>query len=209
LSNQLNRRVALRAATASGIAVLATNSAKAAAQDATADASGDGLSRLELARLAGQLRTALVPVIEELRAQTAEELTQSAQDFVTQLKVQQNISEEEGNRLQQIVEAAGSEDDDLTKIERIQELIDGSTEEEDDDHSAAVALTAMIVAIVRRDDQSATGDVASPVAEEKDVWHRVKVGIVGALAGAAIGGAVAGDDGTVIGAIAGGLAAAI
>src|SRR4051795_7588594 len=85
MKNELTRRGALRSA-AAGIAVLGATGGSVAAQDATPSAGADGLSRLELARLAGELRAALVPVVASLRAQTEDELTESAKTYVEQLQ---------------------------------------------------------------------------------------------------------------------------
>jgi hypothetical protein len=207
MKDKLTRRIALTSAAAGGIAAFAINTGMAAAQDA--DPADEGLSRLELARLAGELRTALVPVIAEIRAQTAEELTQTAMEYLEQLKEQQAVTEDEAGALQRIVDAFSSEGDDQAKIEEIQEIADNSSAEGDDASPGALAIIVIAAAIARRDEQSSSDDTASPTADDTSFWDRAKVGIVGALAGAAIGGAVAGEDGAVIGAIAGGLAAAI
>jgi hypothetical protein len=209
MTNGLTRRAALTSATVGGIAAIALSTARAAAQDATSEPTDEGLSRLELARLAAELRTALVPVIVTTRTQSDDELAQSATDYLEQLKEQQNVTEEEGSALQQIVDAASSEGDDQTKIEKIEEIADNLSEEGDGASPAAVAIAGIAAAIARRDERSSSSDAATPAAEETDFWDRVKRGIVGALAGAAIGGVIAGEDGAVIGAIAGGLAGAI
>src|SRR5215204_1943521 len=122
---------------AGGIAAIGLTAASAAAQDATSEPTGEGLSGPERARLAAELFTALVPVIVTIRAQTAEELAQAAKDYLAQLKEQQNITEEEGTALQQIVDVASSESDGRTKLEQIQDIVADLSEERDDESSVA------------------------------------------------------------------------
>jgi|tagenome__1003787_1003787.scaffolds.fasta_scaffold20678807_1 flagellar capping protein FliD len=204
MKNELTRRGALRSA-AAGIAVLGATGGSVAAQDATPSAGADGLSRLELARLAGELRAALVPVVASLRAQTEDELTESAKTYVEQLQEQQNVTEDEAGTLQQIIDEAGSEDNDQTRVEKIQAIVNKLTEAEINLDSSLVAIGSLAAAMVSRK----SDETPSTETDDADVWHRIKLGIVGALAGAAIGGAIAGEDGSVIGAVAGALAAAV
>src|SRR5215218_537923 len=98
MKNELTRRGAIRSA-AAGITALGVSTGAVAAQDATPPAAADQLSPIELARLAGELRTALVPVIASLREQTEEKLTESATMYVEQLKEQKNVTEDEASTL--------------------------------------------------------------------------------------------------------------
>jgi hypothetical protein len=207
MKNELTRRGAIRSA-AAGITALGVSTGAVAAQDATPPAAADQLSPIELARLAGELRTALVPVIASLREQTEEKLTESATMYVEQLKEQKNVTEDEASTLQQILDATSSEGDDQTRIEKIQAIVDSLTKEEDGRDTSLVALLSIAGAMIRRADSS-SDETPTDANGDTDFRHNLRVGIVGALAGAAIGGSIAGDAGTVIGAIAGALAAAI
>jgi len=200
----LTRRTALTHAAVGGIAAIALSTTRAAAQETEA------LPPLELARRAGELRSALAPVVVKIQAQSDQELDQSATESLDQLKEQQNVTEEEASELQQILETVSGEDDDQTKIEKIQAIADKFGEEGVDASPAALAIAAIALAIARRDERTASGETATPSAAEEDAdfWDRVKRGLVGALAGAAIGGLIADEDGAVVGAIAGGLIAA-
>lgn len=210
MTSALTRRTALAHAAAGGVAALALGSGSVAAQEATRSPIDEARARLELARRAGELRTSLVPVVVKVQTETDEELDQSVAEYLAQLKEQQNVTEEEASALQQILDAAGGEDDDQTKIEKIQAIADRLAEADVDVSPAAVAIAGVALAIARRDERSASDEGATPAAEdETDFWDRFKRGLVGALAGAAVGGAIAGEDGAVVGAIAGGLIAAI
>jgi hypothetical protein len=205
ITSGLTRRTALTHVAAGGIAAIALSTTRVAAQET------EPLPPLELARRAGEMRSALVPVVVKIHAQSDQELDQSATESLDQLKEQQNVTEEEASSLQQILDEVSSEDDDQTKIEKIQAIADKFGEEGVDASPAALAIAVIALAIARRDERSASGETATPSAEEEgaDFWDRVKRGIVGAIAGAAVGGLVAGEDGAVVGAIAGGLIAAI
>ena len=199
-TNSLTRRVALAQVAVGGVAAFALGASSVAAQDAD-----DERSPLELARRAAELREALAPVIVLARTGTDEELAQAAQDYLAQLIEQGNVTAEEAADLQQIVDAATTEGEELTKIEKIQAIVDKVNDEGESASPAALAIAVIALAAARRDEQS-SGETATPVPEEDDSDGSLLAGIVGALAGAAIGGLIAGDTGAVIGAVAGGLA---
>ena len=199
-TNGLTRRVALAQVAVGGVAAFALGTSSVAAQD-----TDEERSPLELARRAAELRDALAPVIVLARTGTDEELAQAAQDYLAQLIEQGNVTAEEAADLQQIVDAATTEGDELTKIEKIQAIVDRVNDEGESASPAALAIAVIALAAARRDEQS-SGETATPVPEEDDSDRSLLAGIVGALAGAAIGGLIAGDTGAVIGAVAGGLA---
>jgi len=201
-TNSLTRRVALAQVAVGGVAAFALGASSVAAQDADEER-----SPLELARRAAELREALAPVIVLARTGTDEELAQAAQDYLAQLQEQGNVTAEEAADLQQIVDAATTEGEELTKIEKIQAIVDKVNDEGESASPAALAIAVIALAAARRDEQS-SGETATPVPEEDDSDGSLLAGIVGALAGAAIGGLIAGDTGAVIGAVAGGLAGA-
>ena len=199
-TNSLTRRVALAQVAVGGVAAFALGASSVAAQDADEER-----SPLELARRAAELREALAPVIVLARTGTDEELAQAAQDYLAQLQEQGNVTAEEAADLQQIVDAATTEGEELTKIEKIQAIVDKVNDEGESASPAALAIAVIALAAARRDEQS-SGETATPVPEEDDSDGSLLAGVVGALAGAAIGGLIAGDTGAVIGAVAGGLA---
>jgi hypothetical protein len=201
-TSSLTRRVALAQVAVGGVAAFALGASSVAAQDADEER-----SPLELARRAAELREALAPVIVLARTGTDEELAQAAQDYLAQLQEQGNVTAEEAADLQQIVDAATTEGEELTKIEKIQAIVDKVNDEGESASPAALAIAVIALAAARRDEQS-SGETATPVPEEDDSDGSLLAGIVGALAGAAIGGLIAGDTGAVIGAVAGGLAGA-
>lgn len=201
-TNSLTRRVALAQVAVGGVAAFALGASSVAAQDADEER-----SPLELARRAAELREALAPVIVLARTGTDEELAQAAQDYLAQLQEQGNVTAEEAADLQQIVDAATTEGEELTKIEKIQAIVDKVNDEGESASPAALAIAVIALAAARRDEQS-SGETATPVPEEDDSDGSLLAGVVGALAGAAIGGLIAGDTGAVIGAVAGGLAGA-
>jgi hypothetical protein len=202
ITKDLSRRSALVRLAAGGVAIAAHRPVVAAAQEGTAVAPGDARAAYQIALVAGDLRSALAPVVVAVRTQSDDELNQEASSRLSELKDQQNITEEEAGALQQIVDAAGQEDT-TTAAEKIQEIADQLTAEEETASPAAVAIAAVARALIRRDgDDSATPEAGS---DDSDFWDSVKRGIVGAIAGAAVGGLIAGEDGAVIGAIAGGL----
>src|SRR5829696_1163734 len=199
-TNSLTRRVALAQVAVGGVAAFALGASSVVAQDADEER-----SPLELARRAAELREALAPVIVLARTGTDEELAQAAQDYLAQLQEQGNVTAEEAADLQQIVDAATTEGEELTKIEKIQAIVDKVNDEGESASPAALAIAVIALAAARRDEQS-SGETATPVPEEDDSDGSLLAGVVGALAGAAIGGLIAGDTGAVIGAVAGGLA---
>ena len=201
-TSSLTRRVALAQVAVGGVAAFALGASSVAAQDADEER-----SPLELARRAAELREALAPVIVLARTGTDEELAQAAQDYLAQLQEQGNVTAEEAADLQQIVDAATTEGEELTRIEKIQAIVDKVNDEGESASPAALAIAVIALAAARRDEQ-ASGETATPVPEEDDSDGSLLAGIVGALAGAAIGGLIAGDTGAVIGAVAGGLAGA-
>ncbi|MFL5759644.1 MAG: YMGG-like glycine zipper-containing protein [Thermomicrobiales bacterium] len=204
----LTRRTALTQVAAGGIAAIGLGIGSAAAQDATSEPGDERRGARRLSRVAGELRSELVPAIVAVHTQSDEELVASVKDYLDQLKEDRSITEEEASSLQQIVDIARSDADARTKIDQIKEISDKMAEEEDKASPIAVAIAGIAVAIVRRAEPSTSDETATPGAEAEDAgfWDRVKEGLVGALAGAVIGKAVAGEEGAVIGAIAGGLA---
>jgi len=207
----LTRRTALAHAAVGGIAAVGLGIRGVSAQEATSVPNDDEPSALSLARLAKELPTALVPVIADIRAQSDDELAESARQYLEQLKEQKNVTEEEASTLEQILEVANSDADPRTKIDQLQEIADSLAQEEADmTRSVAVAIAEVVVAGALRNRRS--DSTASPTAEEDEdtgLWDHVKWGLVGALAGAVIGDAIAGHTGAVLGAIAGGLAGAL
>src|SRR4051812_32520249 len=121
--SSLTRRVALAQVAAGGVAAFALGTSSVAAQDADEER-----SPLELARRAAELRDALAPVIVLARTGTDEELAQAAKDYLAQLVDQGNVTAEEAADLQQIVDAATTEEE-LTKIEKIQAIVDRFNDE--------------------------------------------------------------------------------
>src|SRR5262245_20623321 len=110
ITSGLTRRTALTQAAVGGIAAIALSTTRVAAQET------EPLPALELARRAGDLYSALVPVVVRTHTQSDEELDQSATASLDQLKEQQDVTEEEASSLQQILDEVSSEDDDPTKI---------------------------------------------------------------------------------------------
>jgi hypothetical protein len=209
-ASSLTRRTALTHAAAGSIAAIVLSNARVSAQESTPGQGVEALTALQLARRAGDVRSGLAPVIVAIRTESSEELADSAKEYLDQLKEQQDVTDEEATSLQEILDAAGGDEDDQTKIDKIQATVDKIKGEGEDASPSALAIAAIALAIVRREERSASGEPATPEGDEDaDFWERVKRGIVGAIAGAAVGGAIAEENGTVIGAIAGGLAAAI
>jgi len=147
----LTRRTALTHAAVGGIAAVGLGIRGVAAQDATSVPNDDEPSALSLAQLARELPTALVPVIADIRAQSEDELAESARQYLEQLKEQRNVTEEEASALEQILEVAKSDADARTKIDQLQEIADSFAEEEaDTTHSVAVAIGEVVLAIALR-----------------------------------------------------------
>ncbi len=200
ITRELSRRSALVTVAAGGIAIVGHRPIVAAAQEGTAVAPGQARAAYQIALVAGDLRSALAPVVVAVRTQPEEELEQTATSRLSELKDQQNITEEEAGALQQIVDATGEEDT-TTAVEKIQEIADSISAEEETASPAALAIAAVARALIRRDPD----DSATPESEDSDFRDSLKRGIVGAIAGAAVGGLIAGEDGAVVGAVAGGL----
>lgn len=205
INRELSRRSAVVRVAAAGIAVIGHRPAIAAAQEGTAVSLEERLSTYQVALIAGDLRSALAPVVVAVRTQTDDELNQTATDHIGQLKDQQNITEEEAGTLQQLVDAT-NEADEPTATEKIQEIADNLSNESEDQGAspAVVAIAAVARALIQRDsDESATPE------GDTEGRESLKKGVVGAIVGAAVGGVIAGEDGAVIGAVAGGLIGAI
>jgi hypothetical protein len=206
ITSGLTRRAAVTQVAAGGIAAFGLGIRGVAAQDATKVAS-DEMGPLEQARLAKQLLAALLPVLAHIRSQSDEELDRSAKSFLEQLKEQRNVTEGEASTLQQIVDAANTEPDATTTIEKVQQIADKLSQEGEGVSPAALAIAVIAVAIARRHERATPEATATPEAGagDKEFRQDLKKGLVATLAGAAIGGLIGGDEGAVIGSIAGGL----
>jgi hypothetical protein len=211
ITSGLTRRAAVTQVAAGGIAAIGLGVRGVAAQDATKVATEEGGSPLDKVRLATKLLTALVPVLTDINSQSDAELDQSAKTYIEQLQKQRNVTQDEASALQQIVDAANTEPDAPTTIEKIQGIADKLSQEGEGVSPAALAIAVIAVAVARRDERSTSAETATPATGEQgtEFRNRLKRGLIGTLAGAAVGGSVGGDDGAVIGAIAGGLIGAM